>query len=217
MTPAEFESYFKRVRRFSSTREWEDRYLTMLKASALDSVWRPKVLDFGCGTGAGFSVFNRHYIGVYVGIEQGHMFEYLRRTRPEMSVYRTLIGASTVPVDFDAVLFSSSLAHVHDPIQTLIDARKLLRPGGRVVIMTNTRAFGQWRWLLNKVKGYRDDPTLKHRFSPKALEGVMVRTGFGVLGIEFLGDDAVPGFTPKSHRYFMMAVGYKKCSEQKPS
>lgn len=98
------------------------------------------VLDFGCGLGA-------HSIGMAMrgamhvtGVDINETF--LARARDEAprqgivgkTSFVTPDGLSQLDGQFDLVLSYNSMEHFSDPLSTLREMRRLVRPGGRVVI-----------------------------------------------------------------------------------
>src|ERR1043165_4136213 len=87
------------------------------------------VLDLGCAHKPYFPLF-RPYARRYVGLDVG-------RTTKEVDVVG---GASAPPFAagrFDAVLCSQVLEHVPDPLATLREIARVLKPGGRVLLSTH--------------------------------------------------------------------------------
>ena len=79
---------------------------------------------------------------------------------------------------FEAVTMSHSLEHVHDPVRWLAEARRILRPRGRLALATpNTRS------LLHRVYGQHwfalDPPRHLHIFNRGALAAALRSAGFG--------------------------------------
>lgn len=79
---------------------------------------------------------------------------------------------------FDALTMSHSIEHVHDPLDWLVEAKRILRQGGRLAIATpNSRSllhrrFGQDWFAL-------DPPRHLHLFNRDSLAALLRRAGFG--------------------------------------
>jgi SAM-dependent methyltransferase len=96
----------------------------------------------------------------------------------------------TVPVDdgtFDAVLSTQVLEHVADPTTYLAECRRVLRPGGRLLLSTHglmvyhPDPVDYWRWTGAGLERIITAAGLRivHR------EGIM---GLGAVGLQFLQD-----------------------------
>lgn len=78
---------------------------------------------------------------------------------------------------FDAVTLSHCIEHVHDPLAWLVEARRILRPGGRLSLATPNaaslghRLFGSDWFPL-------DPPRHLHLFNPAVMGTLMRRAGF---------------------------------------
>jgi ubiquinone/menaquinone biosynthesis C-methylase UbiE len=91
------------------------------------------LLDIGCGTGQSRQIYIQHcrsYIGVDLSAEA---IQIARSRFPDSAFIRA--DACKMPfgdASYDAVAFSSVLHHIDDYTQALVEARRLLKPGGRV-------------------------------------------------------------------------------------
>lgn len=89
----------------------------------------------------------------------------------------SLPGQRFADASFDAVTMSHSIEHVHDPVAWLAEARRILKPGGRLAIATpNTRS------LLHRSFGAHwfalDPPRHLHLFNRAALASALRKAGF---------------------------------------
>jgi SAM-dependent methyltransferase len=104
------------------------RFADMVSAGGLS-----RLLDIGCGTGQSLQIYEGRSAG-YVGIDLS--FEALLAARRKFpTMWWCQADACRLPfVDssFEAVAFSSVLHHIPDFQPALLEARRVLTPGGRV-------------------------------------------------------------------------------------
>lgn len=167
-----------------------------LLARALD---RPGalVLDVGCGDGTAAAtagpVLAGHRI---VGVDWSQ--DALRRARPRMSaVVRGELDDGRLPFAdgcADAVLFSEVVEHLVDPDGALDELRRVLRPGGHLMLSTpNLAAWYNRAFLLAGRQPV---------FSEVSLRGIHGRPGTEVVGHLRL-------FTARALRSFLRSAGFE--------
>lgn len=109
----------------------------------LGDIKRGKVLDVGCGDGgflnlmskAGWSVDGLDFDAKAI---ESAKIQYGLQLR-----HGDLHGAKYPDNTFDAVTMSHVIEHVPDPVSLLAEAKRVLKPGGRLVVTTpNNRSFG---------------------------------------------------------------------------
>lgn len=113
--------------------------------SALDLSPGTRVLDYGCGDKPYRSAF-------------GPEITYLGADLPENDEADVQINGGVVDLpdgSVDLIISTQVLEHVPDPNAYLVEARRLLRPGGRVLLTTHGVMFYHphptdfWRWTAD--------------------------------------------------------------------
>jgi len=105
------------------------------------------VLDVGAGTGANLPYF-KHEARVVAAEPDPAMRAKLERklAQPTVPVEVSNATAESLPfpdATFDAVVFTLALCTVADPNEALAQARRVLKPGGRLVVLEHVRGEGR--------------------------------------------------------------------------
>ena len=144
---------------------------------ALRSVPPGRMLDVGCGSGA---LLQRMRIAGWEVEGVDFDEKAIDRAWREYGVavrHGDLRAACYPDGSFDAVTMNHVIEHVHDPIALLAESRRILRPGGRLVVVTpNIASWGHARFGRNW-RGL-EPPRHLHLFSQKTLAETARRAGF---------------------------------------
>lgn len=142
-----------------------------------------RVLDLGCRYGA----LTRAYVegNEVVGVDVDR----------EALAEAAKLGIETVWADvdeplpfsdstFDVVVAGELLEHVRNPDQVVAEARRLLRPGGRIVgsVPNAFRLKNRLRFLAGRAP--ENDPTHLHMFTPQAVRDLLA--GYDEIELTFI-------------------------------
>ena len=155
------------------------------------------VVDVGCGDGTAAATAGPILAGHrIVGVDWSQ--DALRRARPRLAhVVRGELDHGGLPFAdgcADAVLFSEVVEHLVDPDRALDELRRILRPGGHLMLSTPNLAAWYNRALL--LAGWQ--PV----FSEVSLRGIHGRPGSEVVGHLRL-------FTARALRSFLLSAGFE--------
>ena len=133
------------------------------------------LLDVGCGDG--FALSRMRELGWDVHGVDPDVEAVQRAQRSGLDVRAGTLGGQSYPdSSFDVVTMTHVIEHVHDPVGLLAECRRILKPGGRLVVHTpNLESLGHsiygeaWRGL--------EPPRHLHLFSQKNLRQVLERSG----------------------------------------
>jgi len=157
------------------------RAVADLSVMWLDALPQGRLLDVGCGSGWLMKGMTR--LGwVVEGVDLDPQAVQSARAKG-MQVHLGHLNGLALPAEsYDAVTMSHFIEHVHDPISVVGECRRLLKPGGRLVIVTpNTRSLGHR--LYGKDWMHLDPPRHLHLFNTDALGEAVRRAGFGKLRV----------------------------------
>jgi 2-polyprenyl-3-methyl-5-hydroxy-6-metoxy-1,4-benzoquinol methylase len=138
-----------------------------------------RVLDVGCG-GGGLLASLAHAGWHAEGVDPDGDAVTLARTRGLDARVGVLTDAAYADGTFDAITMSHVIEHVPDPRAVLTEARRILRPGGRLAIVTpNARAVGHWWFRASWVA--LDPPRHLSIFTLPALRRLLEESGFSII------------------------------------
>ena len=141
----------------------------------------PRLLDFGCGAGHFLSAMAKQG-WVATGLDASPaMAEPHRESR---ILAGTLPHPSLSPRSFELITMWHVLEHVHDPVEVLNHARKLLVPGGSIVLAVPNAAGWQSRHYGADWFGLELPRHLSH-FSEASLGRCAAAAGLRVEGVRF--------------------------------
>jgi len=135
-----------------------------------------RLLDVGAGSG--WLIENLSALGWRAeGLDFDPRAVELARARGLTMHLGGLLDAGFEPESFDAVTMSHNIEHVHDPVAWLAQARRLLRPGGRLALATpNTASYLHRRFREHWFP--LEPPRHLHLFNRRSLDAVLRKAGF---------------------------------------
>ncbi|MBS1105175.1 MAG: putative S-adenosylmethionine-dependent methyltransferase [Deltaproteobacteria bacterium] len=137
-----------------------------------------RVLDVGCGRGVLLGSLVDCGIEAY-GFEVSEAAVRGADSRAKICVAARLEDAGYPDAYFDGVILWHVLEHIRDPRSTLETIRRILRPGGRLVVAVPDFGSPQARWA-GPAWFHLDLPRHLYHFPLTALRRLLERTGFEV-------------------------------------
>jgi 2-polyprenyl-3-methyl-5-hydroxy-6-metoxy-1,4-benzoquinol methylase len=139
---------------------------------------RGSLLEIGCSYG-GFLAEARWDGWTVSGIELSEDAACYAREQYKLTVFPGDLGSnlSEIGDPYDAVVLFHVIEHVPDPVQFLLDCRKILKPGGLLVLKTPNassliaRVSGSyWQWVY--------PPAHLFLYCPQTLASLLQKTGY---------------------------------------
>jgi SAM-dependent methyltransferase len=160
-------------------------HVTFIERAA-SSAWSesspPRLLDVGCGPGTLIGVLKIRGLDV-MGLDLSpEAAEIAARENGVRVVTSTLAGAGFPDACFGIVTLFHVLEHLIDPRPVLAEVRRILRPGGRVVLQVPNIDSWQSRLLGPKWRGL-DVPRHIIDYSAGSLQSLLESTGFAVMRV----------------------------------
>lgn len=140
-------------------------FLEHLHRAAADHA-RGVLVDVGCGRKPWLSVFSP-YVEKYVGVDHVDTLHSLDHADVVADAYDTTLAAASA----DTVVSLAVLEHLEDPLAALQEMRRVLRPGGKLLLTV------PMFWHVHEA------PRDFYRYTPFALRYLLQRAGLEVVEI----------------------------------
>jgi 2-polyprenyl-3-methyl-5-hydroxy-6-metoxy-1,4-benzoquinol methylase len=142
-----------------------------------------RLLDVGCGTGNFLAQMRERGAWKVFGLDVNQKAVRYARQRLQIEAFcGTLTDAQYPSAFFDVVTLWNVLEHLHSPIRTLEEVRRVLRPGGALILSVpnsrsmDARLFGpHWIGL--------DPPRHLYTFDQRTLRLLLAQAGFRILEV----------------------------------
>lgn len=172
-------------RRHSAWKERVGKLLARDERHLLPVFGSGRLLDFGCGGGSFLE--RMHQQGWQVtGLDMAASA--VERIRSQLGLYAlhgSLPHPQLNPGSFDMITMWQSLEHVHEPLLVLRQARRLLVPGGKILVAVPNIDSLPFRWFGNAWFGL-DLPRHLTHFTAWTLTQMMQMAGFAVQPVRML-------------------------------
>ncbi|GAB4120881.1 MAG: class I SAM-dependent methyltransferase [Roseiflexaceae bacterium] len=170
-------------------RHWWYGGMRAVAAALLDEVYRGRrdlrILDAGCGTGANLRFLRRYGQVRGIDIAQAAV-EHSNQRVPGMVARSSVLTLPFLPQQFDLVTSFEVLYHkgVPDELPALLEAHRVLRPGGRLLI--RLPAF-------ELLRGHHDAAVHgRRRYTAHEVAGMLEAAGFAVERITYVNSLLMP-------------------------
>lgn len=169
-------------------------YLFPVRRGGVDSAVRylracpgGRLLDVGCGSGGWLS--DMRDLGWEVRGLDFDADAVAVAARRGLEVDYGPLGAQRYPDEsFDAITLNHVIEHLPDPFETLAECRRILKPGGHLIVITpNSSSLGH-RFFKEAWRGL-EPPRHLHLFGPRSLRAGLKRAGFSKFDVRTVSSD----------------------------
>jgi len=147
------------------------------------SSWGKRILDVGAGNGEYLKLMSS--LGWEVeGTETDKSAIDFAQSSLGITMHHGFITDLKLPAaSYDVITMNHVLEHVYDPVSVLIECKRLLRPGGRLVILTPNSASLGHRWFRSNWRGH-EIPRHMNVFSVRNFRILTQKTGLKIETLE---------------------------------
>jgi len=164
-------AYAERMLTFSSRNSW--RAEASFALSDINLAPGSRALDVGCNNGTGMEFLCERLGVIFEGVDiSPPAIRLAKTTFPNSASRFHLYDGKNLPFDdavFDLVCAMHVIGHVETPKNFLHEIMRVLKPGGKVIIITPNAHYKIFAILDSISNKYRPDPTVLRYYSPRSL------------------------------------------------
>lgn len=170
--------YYCFLMRWNSKPKYHEEIKIMENLIKHYSAKKPRILDFGCGTGKLVKYLKKNgYDALGVDLwpySEKYLFQIKEKARLP---FRKNC--------FDIIIFMHSIAHIKNIRHSIAECRRTLKKQGHIIIITPNPRFLMFYWILNrwpirKIRKYKPDHTVVKHYSAKNLRALFPRKTFAL-------------------------------------
>jgi ubiquinone/menaquinone biosynthesis C-methylase UbiE len=203
--------YVSFIKSFNQRTQYQRELRKMVDSLKIEA--ESHLLDFGCNDGYAAALV-RDWTGCEIkGVDQNPIaIEKGRRRYPDIDF--ELIDGDHLPFDnstFDCCMINHVIGHVQSPVRVLSEINRVLKPEGRVGIVTPNKYYKIGVLPYNVVNDYEPDPTVLRYFSMGELSDCLQRANFKIDEIRTIGEQVPWLKFLNSHKFRLrvFAIGRK--------
>ncbi len=125
------------------------------------------ILDVGCGTGD-LMVLLRPYCHYIIGVEPTHINREIVLSKELTVRYGVAEALPKADQSVDMVVMADVIEHLYNPSLALVEAWRVLIPGG-ILIITTPNKWAEWFWYLSSSRLFKKDKVPDNLYTPKHL------------------------------------------------
>ncbi len=162
---------------------WLGRSLWRMEQEKVDLVAKlrdgGRLLDVGAGIGKFLLALDRHRWQAE-GVEtEGTLVDLARHSFPELRLHSGSLGSLPLPEGaFDVVTFWHVFEHLPNPHETLAAVRRILAPGGRLVVSLPNVESWQALWFREDWFAFGEGSRHLYHYGPESLWRLLLQHGF---------------------------------------
>lgn len=142
-----------------------------------------RIIDIGCGDGFHLELlrdFGKRF-WTLEGVDADERAAGMAEKKKKLKIHCGLLENLRLPAAaYDLAFLIMTIEHVADPAKLLRDVRSILKPGGRVVIVTDNIDSPDFKLFKNRYWGGYHFPRHWNLFSPAAIDKLAAKTDLEV-------------------------------------
>lgn len=189
------ESYAHKAAVFADTDWWKEealhtmQYLPLFGSGSKIDI---QVLDVGCNLGAWEKLARKESYPHTIHAMDVNTYAVDVLKSEDLPNVITHTDLNTVPKGLDYVVMMHVINQIENLEETLASIWRKMNSGATIVVVTHNPIPSKFRWLENKIKGYKPDPTMVREPRLGELNQLMYDNGFKHYSSFYFGKKLVP-------------------------